>query len=100
MINFTSLSNALGIIAELITVAGKAGITAGRNSFLAVWKSGLTKLRRGIASRMSIKVMGKGLVSIASMSYVSAIFDGVKSSAIDWLKYIFRNNSSGIGYIR
>lgn len=96
----TGLSAVVGIILGSIPIAGKAGITAGRNSFMAVWKSGLTKLRRGTASRMSIKVMGKGFLSIAYMRYKSAIIGGVKSSVMDWYNYIFRNNSSGIGYKR
>ena len=36
---------------------------AGRNSMSAVYRSGLTKLRNKTASRMSTKVMGKGLLS-------------------------------------
>jgi len=39
------------------------GITGGRNSFSAVFKSGITKLNNGSASKMSIKVMSKGFVS-------------------------------------
>ena len=39
------------------------GITSGHNSINAVFKSGLTKLGNKTASRMSIKVMVKGIVS-------------------------------------
>ena len=42
---------------------GLQGITAGRNSWSAVYKSGLTKLRNGSARNMSEKVFGKGLGS-------------------------------------
>lgn len=38
-------------------------ITQGRNSVSAVYKSGLTNLRNQTASRMSIKVMAKGVFS-------------------------------------
>lgn len=37
------------------------GITSGRNSWSAVYKSGLTKLRNGTATSMSLKVMARGL---------------------------------------
>ena len=40
---------------------GIKGVTAGRNSWSAVYKSGLTKLKRRTASRMSAKVMVKSL---------------------------------------
>ena len=40
-----------------------SGITSGRNSMEAVFKSGLTKLGNKTASRMSLKVIGKGIVS-------------------------------------
>ena len=39
------------------------GITTGRNSMSAVYSSGLTKLGNKTASRMSMKVIGKGFVS-------------------------------------
>ncbi len=39
------------------------GITAGRNSYSAVFASGLTKIRNGFAKKMSLKVLGKGIVS-------------------------------------
>ena len=38
-------------------------VTKGRNSMVAVYKSGLTKLRNSVASYMSAKVFGKGIVS-------------------------------------
>ena len=95
----TALSVGIGIVAGSITSAGKAGITAGRNSFRAVWKSGLTKLSHGTVSRMSKKVMLKGLASIAFMRYKSAMIGGGISSIIDWFNYFFKNIGSGVGYL-
>ena len=39
------------------------GLNVGRNSFSAVFKSGITKLKNRTARRMSIKVMAKGLAA-------------------------------------
>lgn len=39
------------------------GVNSGRNSYSAVYKSGLTKIRNGTASKMSLKVLGKGTVA-------------------------------------
>ncbi len=41
-----------------------AGVTVGRNSFYAVFKSGLKKLLNDTASHMSIKVILKGIASL------------------------------------
>jgi hypothetical protein len=41
----------------------KKGVTNGRNSMSAVYKSGLTKLRKGIVANMSNKALVKGLQS-------------------------------------
>jgi len=39
------------------------GINSGRGNMSAVYKAGLTKLRNGTATRMSFKVIGKGIFS-------------------------------------
>ena len=39
------------------------GVTAGRNSMTAVYKSGLTKLQNDTAACMRLKVIGKGILS-------------------------------------
>ena len=59
------------------------GITSGRNSLEAVYKSGLTKLGNMNASKMSIKVVGKGIVSnfVADLGLASGM--GVKSFISD-----------------
>ena len=53
------VSNMLGLD-KIIKIEG---ITAGRNSFSAVFASGLTKLRNGFVKKMSLKVLGKGIIS-------------------------------------
>ena len=62
------------------------GITKGRNSMSAVYKSGLTKLRNGTAARMSLKVIGKGIAS----SFVGGLamdgYYGIKQHAYDHFK--------------
>ena len=66
-------------------------ITKGRNSMSAVYKSGLTKLRNGTVSRMSAKVIGKGLVS----SFVGGLamdgYYGIKQFAYNPIKDFVKN---------
>ena len=50
-------------------------ITAGRNSFSSVFKSGITKLRNQTASKMSLKVFFKGLTS--KFANIEALFDAI-----------------------
>ncbi len=57
---------------------GINGLTAGRNSYAAVYKSGLTKLRNGTVSRMSLNVMVKGLVSNIVDGFFMDIYLGLK----------------------
>ena len=73
------------------------GITRGRNSFLSVWKGGLTRLRNG-TGHIYGKVMLKGLVSIAAMRSMSGPISGAFSSAWDWIMWLF-GDQTGIGYI-
>ena len=65
------------------------GMNKGRNSKLAVYKSGLTKLKRKIVAKMSLKVVGKGLV----YSFVSGLamdgYYGVKQYGYDRVKRLF-----------
>ena len=63
-------------------------ITKGRNSHSAVYKSGLTKLRNGTASRMSLKVIGKGLSSSIVGGYALDGYYGLKQHAYDRIKIL------------
>ncbi len=59
------------------------GITNGRNSMSAVYRSGLTKLRNGTASRMSAKVIVKGLTAGLVGSLPMDMYYGIKQHAYD-----------------
>lgn len=65
---------------------GIKGATAGRNSWSAVYKSGLTKLRNGTAARMSTKVIAKGLGSSIVGGFALDGYYGVKQHAYDRVK--------------
>ena len=67
-------------------IPGIKGVTSGRNSWSAVYKSGLTKLRNGTAARMSIKVIAKGLVSSIVGGFALDGYYGVKQHAYDRVK--------------
>ncbi len=55
-------------------VLGVKGITSGKNSYSAVYKSGLTKIRNKYASRMSPKVVFKGVFSNVTDTTQSALY--------------------------
>lgn len=65
---------------------GIKGATAGKNSWSAVYKSGLTKLRNGNATKMSTKVIAKGLGSSVVGGFALDIYYGVKQYAYDKIK--------------
>ncbi len=67
-------------------IPGIKGATAGRNSWSAVYKSGLTKLRNGTATRMSAKVLAKGLGSSIVGGFALDGYYGVKQHAYDRIK--------------
>ena len=66
------------------------GITSGRNSWSAVYKSGLTKLRNGTATSMSLKVMAKGLGATIVGSLPMDAYYGVKQHAYDRTKNLIK----------
>ena len=65
---------------------GANGITKGRNSMSAVYKSGLTKLRNGTAAHMRLKVIGKGMVSIFFGGLTMDGYYGIKQHSYDRVK--------------
>lgn len=69
---------------------GVKGITAGKNSWSAVYKSGLTKLRNGTASRMSAKVIGKGIGSSIVGGLALDGYYGIKQHAYDRVKRLLK----------
>ncbi len=55
------VGGAIGCLLNAIPDIKVKGLNSDRNSYKAVFKSGMTKLRKGTARKMSFKVMGKGL---------------------------------------
>ena len=70
-------------VGELVKING---VTTGRNSWSAVFKSGLTKLRNGTAKHMGIKVVGKGIVSSIVSGFAMDGYYGIKQHAYDRIK--------------
>jgi hypothetical protein len=60
---------------------GVKGITSGRNSWSAVFRSGLKKLWKGSAVNMSKKVFRKGILSSIVGGYAMDIYYGIKQHA-------------------
>ena len=69
-------------------IPGFKGTTAGRNSWSAVYKSGLTKLRNGTVARMSGKVVSKGLGSSIISGFALDAYYGLKQYGYDKVKEI------------
>ena len=67
-------------------IPGIKGATAGRNSWSAVYKSGLTKLRNHTASRMSARVIAKGIGSSIAGGFALDGYYGAKQYAYDKTK--------------
>ncbi len=64
------------------------GLTIGRNNFLALFKSGLTKLANGNAGRMSIKVLTKGIIGFAALRYKTAVSSGAIKAFLKNFKFV------------
>ena len=69
-------------------IPGFKGTTAGRNSWSAVYKSGLTKLRNGTVARMSGKEVSKGLGSSIISGFALDAYYGLKQYGYDKVKEI------------
>ena len=70
------------------------GINKGRNSFSAVYESGIKKIEKGIAKRMSPKVMAKGFISDLTGEGFSITFEGSRNYIEDKLGPYFNASSS------
>ena len=55
------------------------GITKGRGNYGAVYSGGMTKLRRGVAKRMSVGVINKGIKSNILAATSMDVYYGVKA---------------------
>ncbi len=76
-------------VSGLITVK-ISGITTERNSYSAIYQSGLTKLQNDTVKNMSFNVMKKGLISNVSGDLFSIGIGGISSyiqNAINEVKY-------------
>ena len=90
IIEDTVLDATLGAISSKLFPVKVRGITTGRNSMSSVYKSGLTKLKNKTASRMSVKVMGKGVISNFVSDLGVSVTMGIKSYVIDtWKSYYY-----------
>ena len=74
---------------ELGKISRFDGVTAGKNSWSSVYKSGLTKLRNGTATKMSTKVVLKGLASSIFGGFAVDGYYGLKQHAYDRVKKLF-----------
>jgi hypothetical protein len=86
-----SIDAAIGGALGKVKLPGIKGVTTGRNSFSAVFKSGITKLNRGIVSRMSLKVIFKGGIKQLYESTYGTVVTGIKQYYED--KYKDKLNS-------
>lgn len=64
-------------------IPGVKKITKGRNNMSAVYRSGLTKIRNGTATRMSTRVIGKGLASTFVGELAMDTYYGLKQHGYD-----------------
>ena len=87
------------------------GITSGRGSMVAVWKQVMTKAQRGIIANVTMKTLGKGLLSYGVVKTADTIISKgistvkeeakkfVKNKAIDLIKYISNKDTAGVNGI-
>ena len=84
ILGHTALSAGIGFIGGRVFGGTKVpGVTKGRNSMMAVWKSGLTKLKNGTAITMSTNVMKKGFTGVTTMRLTAT---GLKT-VFDWFMH-------------
>lgn len=69
-------------------IPGINKITKGRNSWSAVYKSGLTKLGNNTARHMSIKVLSKGIGANFIGAWAMDVYYGLKQHSYDRIKSI------------
>jgi len=81
-----------GIVGGLTgAIPGVNKITKGRNSMQAVYKSGMTKMIRGSAARMGLKVIVKGTASTFLGGVSMDVYYGVKQASYATIKSILVN---------
>lgn len=88
-----------GIMGSIFGGSKIPGITSGRNSFWAIFKSGITKLINNNASKMSFKVILKGITAVMTLKSIGALLSGTYNAIVDWIKYLFFDEKDSISYI-
>ena len=89
----TLLSVGIGIITGYFGGTKIKGITLGRNSFISIWKSGLTRLRNN-TGHMLIKTIIKGFISIALLRSAAGLINGIFRSITHWIQRFLGNEKS------
>ena len=79
----TVVDTAIGALSAKFVPLKCSGITSGRNSMSAIYKSGLTKLKNKTASKMSMKTIGKGVASELIGGLPGSAAAGAKAFTLD-----------------
>ena len=94
-----------GTVANYVKVPG---ITSGRGSMSAVWKQVMTKAQRDIIENVTLKTLGKGLLSYGIVKTIDTIIckgiseakeeakKFVQNKTVDYIKGIFNKDTAGI----
>lgn len=59
-------------------------VTVGRGNMAAVYRGGLSKIRNKNASKMSVKVLWKGIKSTFAGSFLKSVSSGIKQHFLRW----------------
>lgn len=76
-----------------------AGVTIGKNNSLAIWKSGLTKLKKDIVTKMSFGVKLKGFLGFAMLKSGGALASGLFSGIYNWIREILFGEKWRVNYV-
>jgi len=97
----TGVSAGIGAIFGGLTKGLKIqGITAGRNSWSAIFKSGLTKIANGNAAQMSFSVMMRGLgATIVSRQIIGNVGKGLYNGLVEWYEYFASGDTEGLSWV-
>ena len=100
LLGHTAFSAGIGYLGGKFMGGTKiAGATIGRNSYMATFKAGLSKLANPkVIYTMSAKVFMKGVAGAAVMRSGAALFDAGIRTGMDWLNY-FMGKKQGIGWL-
>lgn len=80
MVEDLSVDMTVGLLTKNIPIPK---ITSGRNSYTAVFSSGITKLKNETAKKMSLKVLNKGIVSESTKSIIESAFSYLPQEMVE-----------------